>query len=334
MALQRLSRGKANMYLYDYKAVPALRVKLGESFVIESEDALGGAIRTPDKLPTGEVVLGFETIPAELNPVGGPVYIEGVERGDVLVVNIEKIIVDLQGFTCWTNHSGGILGPGTFWPELEPPYSHIIKHLLGPSGTTSDGKGVLNEFQSDFRKVTWDLAPFVGTLATAPEREIESSLTGQGPYGGNMDVRDLKEGTKVYFPVYHDGGLLFSGDVHGSQGDTEFYGFADESRAEVTYSCDVIKNKTIPNPRLEKADSIITLCSYRPLEEAVRKAIFDLMDWMITDYGMNPKEPYIHISTNPDFRINVYQMVPIGRINYTVGAEIPKKYLWYQGASI
>jgi len=50
------------------------------------------------------------------------------------------------------------------------------------------------------------------------------------------------------------------------------------------------------------------LCSYRPLDEAIRRAI-------------------IHISANPDFRINVYQMTPVGRINFTVGAEIPKKYL-------
>ena len=327
MALQRLMREKATALLLDYRLEPVLRVKPGERFVIECEDALQGGIRTPDRLPTPEFMPGFKAIPAEENPVGGPVYIEGVEKGDTLVVNIEEIVVDSQGVTCWTNHSGGIFGPGTLWPELEPPYSHIIKHLPGPSGTTRDGKGVLNEFQNDFRKVTWDLAPFIGTFAVAPEREIEASIVGQGPYGGNMDVRDLKEGTRVYLPAYHDGGLLFCGDVHASQGDTEIYGFADECRAEVTFSCDVIKGKTIPNPRLEKADTIVSLCSYRPLDEAIRRAIFDLMDWMITDYGMNPKEAYIHISTNPDFRVNVYQMTPVGRINFTVGAEIPKKYL-------
>jgi len=173
MTLQRLPREKATAFLLDYRADPVLKVRLGESFIIECEDALQGAIRTPDKLPTPEVMPGFKVIPAEENPVGGPVYIEGVQKGDTLVVNIEKIIVDSQGVTCWTNHSGGIFGPGTLWPELEPPYSHIIKHLPGPSGTTRDGKGVLNEFQNDFRKVTWDLAPFIGTFAVAPEREIE-----------------------------------------------------------------------------------------------------------------------------------------------------------------
>lgn len=324
--LQRLPREKANLYLYDYRVEPALTVQLGESFAMESDDAVESGIRTPDRLVTLEHLRGLASSPPDLNPIGGPVYVEGVKKGDVLVVNVESIIVEDQGVTCWADHAG-VLGPGTFWPELDPPYSHIIKHLPGPSGTTRDGKAVLNEFQNDFRKVTWDLAPFIGTIATAPEREVESSLAGQGPYGGNMDCRDIKEGTKIYLPAFHDGGLLFSGDVHASQGDTEFYGFADESRAEVTYSCDVVRNKSIRNPRLEKDDSIVAVCSYRPLEEAVRKAIFDLMDWMISDYGMSPKEAYIHIDCNPDFRVNVYQMVPVGRIAYTVGAEIPKKYL-------
>lgn len=86
--------------------------------------------------------------------------------------------------------------------------------------------------------------------------------------GGNIDCRDIKEGATLYINCYNDGGLLFVGDVHASQADTEFTGVADETRAELTLRCDVVKNKRIRNPRIENADSIITLCSFRPLEDA------------------------------------------------------------------
>jgi len=78
---------------------------------------------------------------------------------------------------------------------------------------------------------------------------------------------------------------------------------------------------------LEKEESIVSLYSYRPLEEAVQKAIVNLMEWMVTEYGVSKREAYMHVCINPEFRVNIYQMVKIGRIQYTVGAEIPKKYL-------
>ena len=87
MAIQRLPREKATAFLLDYRVEPVFRVKPGESFVIECEDALQGGIRTPDRLPTPEFMPGFKAIPAEENPVGGPVYIEGVEKGDTLVID-------------------------------------------------------------------------------------------------------------------------------------------------------------------------------------------------------------------------------------------------------
>ena len=92
-------------------------------------------------------------------------------------------------------------------------------------------------------------------------------------------------------------------------------------------SCKVIKNKTIPFVRLEKPESIVSLYSFRPLEDAVETAIVNLMEWMVTEYGVSERDAYMHVCINPDFRINVYQMVRLGRLQYTAGAEIPKKYL-------
>ena len=318
--MQRITRDQAMLYEFDFRHPPKLRVKQGESFEVETEDAGSGLTRSPDAATRMADFPTQQFFPPKGNPIGGPVYVEGAERGDLLEVTIEKIEVGDQGFTAH-RPGRGPLGDSYRWQSLRGPYVHIIKHLPGPSGTTRDGKGVFTD------KITWDLQPMIGTIGTAPDREVETSSVGQGPWGGNLDVRDMKEGTKCYLNCYHEGGLLYVGDVHASQGDTEFYGTADETRSELQLSCRVIKDKQIPFVRLEKEESIVSLYSFRPLEDAVESAIVNLMEWMVTEYGVSERDAYMHMCINPEFRVNVYQMVRLGRIQYTVGAEMPRKFL-------
>ena len=318
--MQRIAKADALTYELDYRDEPLLRVAQGESFVVETYDAQSGTITSADIAPLIAEMPSAKSEPGKGNPVGGPVFVEGAEPGDLLEVTIEKIIVEEQGWT-HPGPKGGPLGDSYEWPALHEPYVRIFKHLPGPSGTTRDGKGVFSD------KITWDLKPFIGTIAVAPEREVESTTIGQGPFGGNLDVRDMKEGTRCYINCYHEGGLLYVGDVHASQGDTEFTGSADETGAELTLSCRVIKNKRIPFLRLEKDESIVSLFSARPLEEAVHNAIVNLMSWMVEEYGVSELDAYTHMSVNPDFRVNVYQMARVGRLRFTAGAEIPRRYL-------
>ena len=318
--MQRIVKTDALKYELDHRDEPLLRVAQGESFVVETYDAQSGTITSADVAPLIAEMPSAKSEPGKGNPVGGPVFVKGAEPGDLLEVTIEKIIVEEQGWT-HPGPKGGPLGDSYEWPALHEPYVRIFKHLPGPSGTTRDGKGVFSD------KITWDLQPFIGTIAVAPEREVETSTIGQGPFGGNLDVRDMKEGTRCYINCYHEGGLLYVGDVHASQGDTEFTGSADETGAELTLSCRVIKNKRIPFLRLEKDDSIVSLFSARPLEDAVHNAIVNLMAWMVEEYGVSELDAYTHMSVNPDFRVNVYQMARVGRLRFTAGAEIPRRYL-------
>ena len=318
--MKRITRDKALVYDIVPRD-PLIRVEPGERFVVETEDAHNNRIRSSEQLPIPEH--WPELLTGEGNAVGGPVYVEGAEKGDLLAVDILDIIPDEQGCTLFKPGTGP-LHDSAMWPECRGPYSHIIKHLPGPSGTTSDGFGALNE------KVMWNLRPMIGTIGVAPLRPVHegsSTLAGQGPWGGNFDCRDICKGTRLLLPVYHNGALLYVGDVHGSQADTEFTGSADETRAEVVLSCDVIKNKEIPFPRLEKADSIIQLNCSRPLEDAVTQAFLWLMEWLVTEYGFNKREAYMHMGLNPYVRVNVYQMVKEGRLQYTVGVEFPNRYL-------
>ncbi len=313
-------REQAMQFLIGHDLPPVISVQPGESFLLETEDALAGRIRAVDQLPIPEHVPELARHPPELNPCAGPIHVAGACKGDVLAVHIEKIEVDPQGMTCFVPDVGP-LSDSYRWGECRGPYTHIIRHEPGPSGTTRDGRGVLSD------RVSWDLQPFIGTIGTAPDRETEASLVGQGSWGGNMDCREVCEGSTIYLNCYHDGGLLFVGDVHGSQADTEFYGIADETRAEVTLSCEVIKEKRLRNPRIEKKDSWVCVASYRPLEDAVRMAMLDLFDMMTSEYEIPQKEAYMHLCVNPEVRVSVFQMIPVHRIQYTVGVEIPKRFL-------
>ena len=299
---------------------PVLRVRPGESFLVETDDFLTGSVRSADDLATEEGTLPYSrSIPPRWNPVTGPVFVEGAERGDALVVAFERIVPDARGVCCIVPGIGP-LADSRRWPELGDAATIVIEHEPGPSGTTRDG-------MAHWGSRTWSLNPFIGTIGVAPDHEVESSLVGQGVWGGNWDCRDLKEGSRLFLPVYHEGGLLYVGDMHGSQGDTEWCGVANEVRGEVVLSCGVLKGKRIPYPRLEKPDSIVQLYADRPLEDAVRAATTLLMEWLVEEYGFSPRDAYFLLSVASDFRINVYQMVRAGRLNYTVGAELPRYHL-------
>ena len=131
------------------------------------------------------------------------------------------------------------------------------------------------------REVRWPLAPFIGTIVTAPERGVENSVTSQGEWGGNLDVRDVAAGNRILLNASHDGGLLFLGDVHGSQGDSELSGIADETAADVTLRCDVISDHQVPGVgRIEKPGSLVQLdCARRAgsPEAALQSCFTNLM---------------------------------------------------------
>ena len=168
------------------------------------------------------------------------------------------LAVNLETIDPWRYGFSGILpgigpyGDSSRWDgQCAVPRVQVIEHLPGPSGKTRDGKGRYSD------KLTWDLEPFCGTLATAPEREVFTSLLGQGPFGGNIDCRDVAPGHTILLNSYHEGGLLYIGDIHGGQGDTEYTGIADETRATVQLNCSVIKNKRMPTVRIVKPESIV-----------------------------------------------------------------------------
>jgi acetamidase/formamidase len=319
--MQRISRELARKYAFDWRDEPLLRVRPGESFELETWDASTGYFKTPADKALPSLRPGFDRNPPQANPIAGPVYLEGAERGDTLVVSIEDILVADYSWIA-VGPRRGPLGESARWPELSGEYTtKIFRHTPGPSGTTRDGTLHFSD------RLSWPITPFVGTLGVAPDREVTTSIDGQGEWGGNLDIRDVCPGHRVLLPVFHRGALFYLGDVHASQGDTEFTGTAAETQATVRVRLDLVKGKRPPWMRIDKPGSIVSVFAYRPLEVAVETATVNLMDWMIADYGLSPTDAYCLVSTCSDFRINIYQMCKVGKLSYVAGAELPKRYL-------
>src|SRR5438105_110602 len=319
--MQRILRDQARKHAFDWKDDPLLRVEPGESFEIETYDASTGYFKSPaDKAIPGRRP-GFDKTPALANPIGGPVYLRGAEKGDILVITVEDILVENYSWIA-IGPRRGPLGESTRWPELSSDYTtKVFRHTPGPSGSLRDGTLRFSEH------ISWPITPFIGTLGVAPDREVTTSIDGQGEWGGNLDIRDVAPGNRIELPVFHEGARFYLGDVHASQGDTEFTGTAAETKATVRFRLELKKNHRIPGMRIEKPGSLVAVHAEKPLDLAVETATTHLMDWLISEYGLSAIAAYCLVSTCPDFRINVYQMCRIRNLRPVAGAEIPKSYL-------
>ena len=310
--MQRIPRDKALIYGLNGSLPPALRVAAGEPFAIETEDASSGNLTAGDKAPTPENTPYVRHSPSKANPVGGPVYVEGVRAGDR--VKVEVLEIDLAPWgVAYNQPPFSPLGNAADWPEAREYFLVKVEQR--------DGEAIVSE------RLRWPLSPMIGTLACAPEWEVHSSGSGQGPWGGNIDVADIRPGATVTLNAYHDGGLLFAGDVHGCQGDAEYFGTADESRATVVLRARPAEGPPLPAPRVETDERIVALGIDRPLEQAAWAAARHLLDWLVEEFGFTRREAYLTVGLNPDFHFVVHQMCAIAGLSFVVGATLPRRYL-------
>ena len=302
--MQRISRDQAVKYAFDWRDEPLLRVQPGETFEIETWDASTGYFKSPTDKAIPALRPGFDRHPPQANPIGGPVFVEGASRGDTLVVILEDICVADYSWIA-IGPRRGPLGESTRWPELSGEYTtKIFRHTPGPSGTMRDGTLHFDE------KRSWPITPFVGTLGVASDREVTTSLDGQGEWGGNLDIRDACPGNRILLPIFHTGALFYLGDVHASQGDTEFTGTAAETCATVRVRLELIKNKRIPWMRIEKPASLVAVNANRPLEVAVETATIapdGLADHRVRLHADGRVLPRKHVSGVSDQRVSDVQ---------------------------
>jgi acetamidase/formamidase len=171
------------------------------------------------------------------------------------------------------------------------------------------------------------LTPFQGTLGVAPpdgffpplSPGVTSSVP-PGPHGGNLDLRELVEGSTLYLPVWKPGGLIYTGDSHAVQGDGEISLTALETRMqEMLIEVVLHKQKNFHWPVGETATHWITVGLDKDLNTAMTLAARNAIDFLATRAKLTPHDAYALCSIAVSFRVT--QVVDIVR---GVHAMIPK----------
>jgi amidase len=260
-----LQRSAGLVYTLGPNHRPALVVDPGARIRIETELNVGDVLHDDGDQFSREMVR-----PPWLNPATGPIAVRGATNEHVIVCDIEDIEV----------HSPGLTG---LVPGLSPFPDWIREREFGLHAKVvriADGM------------IEWPggpplpVRPMVGVIGCSPLIETVSTVD-NGPHGGNLDVQEIAPGCRVILPVAVDGALFALGDCHARQGDGELCGLGGiECRTHTTVRLDLApRPPELRWPRLETATHLCTVACARPLEDAFRLAVRELIAWMVADHG-------------------------------------------------
>jgi acetamidase/formamidase len=277
----------------------------GETVIVETLDNVGNRVRSEKD---------EREIRSPLNPLSGPIFVEGAEKGDCLEIKIQDIEV-LRGFgwTGQTSQWGFIETSSPLWTAMPKAIPTLIKIC------TIDRNTVHFPLRNG-KKIKLPLRPLIGTIGTAPEFEVPSGTP--GPHGGNMDCNEIRPGNRLFLPVFIKGALLYLGDVHALQGHGELGGAPVEVSAKSKLTINLIKHRTIGWPRIESSDHIMTVGSSKPLETAIRAALVEMISWLTTEYDMDMWDANLLMTAAAEI-----ECCAITNPLYTAALKFKKKYL-------
>jgi acetamidase/formamidase len=293
---------------WDNALHPVVTVSPGTSISFDVYEASGGQL-SADSDVHGISQLDF----SKINPVAGPVYIDGAMPGDLLKVTLLSFTPSGWGWTA------NIPGFGLLADDFPDPAIHIWKY---------DPVALTPAMFGKYGKVP--LKPFTGTIGVAPADHGTHSIVPPRRVGGNMDIRDLSAGTELYLPVEVAGALFSVGDTHAAQGDGEVCGTAIESPMQVALRFDLIKGETLQFPRfttpgpvtrhLDEKGYEVTTGIGPDLMEAARAAVRGMIELLVRRFGMPPVEAYMLCSVCADLRISEIVDMP----NWLVSLYFPR----------
>ena len=249
----------------------------------------------------------------------GPIFIEGATTRDMLKIQIIKVRPN-HGLAASRVYSdfGGLASDSRVRLLNEPIKPRRYLWRLD----TVRMVGVTDMPNSRVKRMEIDLQPMLGRVAVAPRGEEAFAGLWPGDFGGNMDAQEVREGTTVYLPVFHDGAYFYFGDGHARQGHGEVAGTGLETSMDVVLKIDVVKGRTIDWPRLEDRDHIMVVGSGRPLIDAFRLAHVELIEWMEQEYGFDRLDAYTLVG-----QVGESTVANIVDPAYSVVAKIRKRYL-------
>jgi len=270
--------GRHHHFGWDNSLAPAEKVAPGSTVFFECLDSSGGQL-SPESTVADIARLDF----AKINPVTGPIFVDGAEPGDALKVTIEAFRPSGFGWTA------NIPGFGLLADDFKEPALTIWKYdatTLEPALFGRNGRVPLK--------------PFAGTIGVAPAEKGLHSIVPPRRVGGNLDIRDLAAGTTLYLPVEVAGALFSVGDTHAAQGDGEVCGTAIESPMNVVLTLDLVKGANLKTPRFTTPGPVtrhldakgyeVTTGVGPDLMEGARSAVSQMVDLLAGRYNLDPVE--------------------------------------------
>ncbi|GAB6386656.1 acetamidase/formamidase family protein [Stutzerimonas marianensis] len=297
-----------NHFGWDNSFVPVERIAPGTTLEFHCHDSSNGYF-TPTSVTADVANMPFDKI----NPVTGPIFIEGAMPGDVVKVTIDSFKPSGFGWTA------NIPGFGLLADQFTEPALALWQY---------DTESLAPAAFGDFAKVP--LKPFAGTIGLAPAESGLHSVVPPRRVGGNLDIRDLAAGTTLYLPVEVEGALFSIGDTHAAQGDGEVCGTAIESQMDVVVTLDLVKDTPLRAPRFSTPGPVtrhLDSAGYEAftgiapdLMQASRDALSNAIDWLCREHRMPAEQAYMLCSVCGDLRISEIVDMP----NWVVSFYVPK----------
>ncbi len=307
MASHQLSAEQLH-YCWDNSIAPRLEIEPGDTVLFETHDASDGFVHP------GLTLEQYSTRTSKGHPLTGPVYIKGAQPGDVLELEILNVNTGSYGWT------GFRPGAGLLPEDFSQPFFHI----WDLKKTRSKGHWV--EFLG---KIKIPLDPFCGVMGLALQEPGVFSTVPPRAVGGNMDIRQMTAGSKVWLPVQVEGGLFSIGDCHAAQGDGEVCVTAIETNGEAAIRFNLRRDKNIKEPcfwtsgsvnsQLEQKGYFATTSHSPDLFLASQQAVRYMIEYLMDTYRLTAEQAYILCSVTVDLKISQI----VDRPNYTVSAFLP-----------
>jgi acetamidase/formamidase len=293
--------------VWDNSLAPRLAIQSGDQVHFQCTDASGAQV-TP-----GMTAEQFEHIDrTRIHALTGPVWIHDAMPGDVLEVSV---LATRHSGWGWTSTIPGL----GFLPERFPQTSLFHWHLDGDH-TRSLAPAVL------------PLRPFLGVMGVARADSGSFRTRPPGSFGGNMDVRELCAGSRLYLPVFVPGALFSCGDGHAAQGDGEVSINGIEAPLDITLGFRLHKHQPLDGPIIESSEAVapdtpanswIVLASEDDILLAARSATNRMIDLLVSRWGFSELHAYLLCSVALKLRLSQVVNQPI----YTVSGAIAKSIL-------
>jgi acetamidase/formamidase len=293
-------------FTWDAGHEPVLEIDSGDTVVVWTRDVSDNQIGPGSDT---SVIVGLDW--DRVYPLAGPIAVKGAQPGDTLAVEI--LDIHTQGWG-WASILPGLgLLPDDF------PDAYLRTFDLA--------HGDVVYLRED---IAIPLTPFFGTMGVCPAGATGVPVMPPGPFGGNMDTRQLVAGATLFLPVQVDDALFSVGDAHGCQGDGEVCVTGLESPMFASLRFTLEKGRSLPSPQYRTPAPLTPRVDHAPfygttgvgpdLYVAAQDSIRAMVEHISTTYDLSGEDAYVLCSLCVDLKIS--EVVDAGQ--YIVSALLPE----------